>query len=412
MTRTQTALAALAVALAAGAAGWGLHGAREPVTREGAGSPADADRDADGGGDAEAAHERAMRAVAAKRVASGEIAVTPEQIRIGGIEVQPVSSEQLGGEIVASGRIVPATGSDATVTARTGGTVLRLLRGLGDPVARGTPLAVIDSREVAEARAAYARALGAEALAKTTLDREDRLFREKVTAAADYQQARAAYATARIETGVTRQAVEALGAAAGARDASRMLTVLSSASGRIIEVAAAPGQTVDAAKPLFRVADQRTVWAELNVPAREIGGVHRGALARVEPQGETHSHTGRVIAVSPSIDPASGAAKAIVSLANPSGELAAGALVTGRISTGAGGPSALVVPRDALQQVDGRTVLFVRTSTGFAIRPVTVAPGTDPRAAVLSGIRPGEAIAVANSFILKAELGKGAGEHD
>ncbi len=403
MTRTQTAFAALGVALAAGTAGWGLRGgappkpASEEAHRSAEAKPGGTDPSREGG-----EHPGGP----------GEIAVTAEQIRIGGIEVQPVTSEQVGGEIVASGRIVPAIGSDATVTARTGGTVLRLLRGLGDPVGRGTPLAVIDSREVAEARGAYARALGAEALAKTTLDREDRLFREKVTAAADYQQARAAYATSRIETGVTRQAVEALGAGARAGDASRMLTVLSPASGRIVEVAAAPGQTVDASKPLFRVADQHTVWAELNVPAREIGDVHRGALARVEAQGETHSHAGRVIAVSPSIDPTSGAAKAIVALANPSGELASGKLVTGRILTGAGGPSALVVPRDALQDVGGQTVLFVRTPTGFAVRPVTVAPGTEPRAAVLSGLRAGEQIAVANSFILKAELGKGTADHD
>lgn len=71
-----------------------------------------------------------------------------------------------------------------------------------------------------------------------------------------------------------------------------------------------------------------------------------------------------------------------------------------------------MVPRDALQEVEGRTVAFVKVPRGFEARPVTVRPGTADRAAVLAGLKAGEAIAVVNSFILKAELMKGEAEHE
>ena len=72
--------------------------------------------------------------------------------------------------------------------------------------------------------------------------------------------------------------------------------------------------------------------------------------------------------------------------------------------------STIVVPDEAVQSVEGRDVVFVRTTTGFQAVPVTVGQRSAGRAEIVSGLKPGQAIAARNAFLLKAELGKGEGD--
>ncbi|TRW14954.1 efflux RND transporter periplasmic adaptor subunit [Glacieibacterium frigidum] len=387
---------AAALALATGAGGYWL-GQLRPVAE-----PAQAE--------AKAASDKAEPR---HNDAPAELVLDAAQIRASGIEVEAVSDVMFAGEVTASGRIVPAANAEAQTTARVAGTVVRLVAKLGDRVRVGTPLAVIDSREVAEARAAHARAARSETLADATFAREATLYRKRVTAQAEYQQAAAARDAARVDTRLAAENLRALGVSAGS-SGSRTFTLTAPIAGAVVAVDTRAGETVDAAKALFRIADQRIVWAELLVPARELGRVAVGGRATLEAQGEGHSHTGRIKSLSPTIDPATGAATAIVEIGNTNGELAVGKLVTARIASRSGSATrgALSVPRDAVQEVDGKSLVFVRTQRGFTPREVTRGPGTGARTAVLSGLKPGERIAVANAFILRAELGKGEAEHD
>src|SRR3546814_11734489 len=75
--------------------------------------------------------------------------------------------------------------------------VAEVAKNLGDPVARGDVLAVLESRELAEAKADYLSALRQESLASTTLRREKDLWIKQVSAEQEYLDARTAAATAR-----------------------------------------------------------------------------------------------------------------------------------------------------------------------------------------------------------------------
>jgi cobalt-zinc-cadmium efflux system membrane fusion protein len=71
------------------------------------------------------------------------------------------------------------------------------------------------------------------------------------------------------------------------------------------------------------------------------------------------------------------------------------------------------VPRAALQTIAGEHVVFVRTPNGFQKRVVTIGRSDEQAVEITSGLSAGEQIAVKNTFLLKAELGKGeAGEGD
>jgi membrane fusion protein, heavy metal efflux system len=59
----------------------------------------------------------------------------------------------------------------------------------------------------------------------------------------------------------------------------------------------------------------------------------------------------------------------------------------------------------------GEKVAFVRNADGFERRDVKTGKSDDESVEVVSGLEPGEEIAVKNTFLLKAELGKGEAEH-
>ena len=69
------------------------------------------------------------------------------------------------------------------------------------------------------------------------------------------------------------------------------------------------------------------------------------------------------------------------------------------------------MPEDAIQVVEGRDVVFVRTKTGFQAREVEVGTRSAGVVTILSGLQEGWRIAVTNAFLLKAELGKEGAEH-
>lgn len=398
--RTMTLLAGAAViALAGGGAGYLLRG---DTAQTGHATHAE---EAESGGNAD-------EATVSAGASEGTIAVSDAQIRAAGIAVAAVQEGLAGGEVTAAGVLVPPTQSVGHVTARTSGVVVRILRQLGDRVGVGDPLAVIDSREVAEAQGAAARARRAAEAARTVLVREESLFRQRVTARQDYEAARAAYDAARIEAQQADQALRALGAGSGG-GTTRLMTLRSPVAGEVTSVTVTPGEYVPPERELFQVADPRTVWAELMIPARDIQRVVIGQTITLSVQGSDHPHTGRIRFLSPAVDPATGAAKAIATIDNTDGDLRVGQNVSARVATpGVDGARVPVVPRSAIQEIEGRSVVFVRTQRGFVMRPVTIGLGSDAAVPVLSGLRVGERVATVNAFVLKAELGKAEAEHD
>jgi cobalt-zinc-cadmium efflux system membrane fusion protein len=70
----------------------------------------------------------------------------------------------------------------------------------------------------------------------------------------------------------------------------------------------------------------------------------------------------------------------------------------------------IAVPVAAIQTMDGGAVVFVRTPEGFQKRPVVLGQKNEQVVEVVSGLSLGETIAESNTFLLKAEMLKGAAE--
>lgn len=188
----------------------------------------------------------------------------------------------------------------------------------------------------------------------------------------------------------------------------RSYTVTSPLSGVVTERNANPGEQAGD-KPLFTVADLSTVWVELSLFPRDVAKVRVGQKVRVKgtdiPAGD-----GTVVYVAPLGSAANQTLSARVLLDNQERRWAPGLYVTAEVTlTEAAVP--LAIRNEALQNLEGKNVVFVLDADGFEPRPVQLGRSDDERTEVLSGLSAGERYAAANSFVLKAELGKGSAEH-
>lgn len=337
---------------------------------------------------------------------SDRVAITAQGVRDAGIQVETIRAGGLGSEIVAQAVVTASPTGEALVTARAGGAVTRIMKRLGDPVRAGETLAIVESRDAALFSAERSAASARATLAQKNLVRERYLLDQKVSARVDYERAEAEAAAANAEA---RRAQAAASAAKVTSD-GRGVVVSSPISGRITSTNVSLGSFVQPETELFRVADPRQIQIEAAIGPADAPRLAAGDRAIVElPDGRTVD--ARVRAVTPTLNGETRAATAVLDV--PGGELQPGLGVRVRLMPSRGAPTnAIVVTEESVQSVEGRDCVFVRTPQGFKARPVTLGQRSAGRVEIVAGLKAGEVIATRNAFLLKAELGKGAGEEE
>jgi len=338
--------------------------------------------------------------------APDSLAMNADAIRNAGIVVEVMRAGGLGSEIVAQAVVTPSPTGEALVTARAGGAVTRVFKRLGDPVRAGEALAVVESRDAAQIAADRTAAAARAELARKTLTRERYLYDQKVSARVDLEQAQAEAAAAAAEA---RRAQVAAGAANVTGD-GRGVVVASPISGRVTSASVSLGAFVQPEAELFRVADPSQIQVEAAISPADVTRLAPGDRAIIE-MADGRTVEGRVRAVTPTLNNETRSATAVLDV--PGGMLQPGLGVRVRLMPSRGAPTnAIVVPEDAVQSVEGRDAVFIRTPQGFRARFVTLGQRSAGRVEIVSGLRSGETIATRNAFLLKAELGKGAGEEE
>ena len=373
-----------------------------------------------GAGHAHGAHEPSEA-----EGAEGHVTMTAEQIENQDIKVAKAEGGLLSRHILVPGTITPDTDRIARVPVRVVGTVSEMRKRLGDDVRKGDVVAVLDSREVADAKSEYLTAMVQSDLQKVNFERQQRLLASAAASQAAFDNAKAVFQENQLRVDLARQKLSALGlnaaevAAAQKRDEAtpnastlRQYELRAPISGRIVErkvdVGTAVGKEGDPAD-VYTVADLSTVWIELAVPTLDLDEVREGARVTVNRGGR--SVQGKVVFVSPLLNVDTRSARVVVSLPNQDMAWRPGTYVTAEVETETDRVPVRVT-KAALQTVEGKRVVFVRTDEGFEKREVELGRADDDAYEVVSGLRAGEDIAVANTFLLKAELGKSEAGHD
>jgi cobalt-zinc-cadmium efflux system membrane fusion protein len=195
----------------------------------------------------------------------------------------------------------------------------------------------------------------------------------------------------------------------------KVYDVTSEISGTVIQKDVTLGELVKDDKTIFTIANLETVWIDLNIFRRDFGSLAVGSPVEFHTgeghvAGERHIHA-TVNYISPFGSEGSQTMLARCVVPNPEGLLRPGLYVDGEVVTGQVA-AAVTAKNGALQELDGKTVVFVAEGNAFESREVRVGARDAERSEIISGLQAGERYVADNSFVIKAEMGKSEAEHE
>jgi membrane fusion protein, heavy metal efflux system len=329
------------------------------------------------------------------------------------VKVAPAELTKLGGDIQVVGTVAFHEDHYAVVGPLVAGRISKLIAGVGDKVRRGQVIAEIESSEVGQARADYVSAKARSGAADANLSRETDLAEKKISSVREREQAHAQSVTEQAGVRAAVMRLRAIGLTPGdiveaeKHDLGGRVQIRSPISGTVIERKVTLGQAVERATDAFKIADTSHVWVSLDLYEKDLARVHVGQEVETRTDARPGElFRGRVAFIVPVIDEATRTAKVRLEFPNPNGALHAGQLVTARIiaDTKQAASEVLAVPRSAIEQVEGKTVVFVQNGDGFERRNVMLGASGGERVEVRKGLTAGEVVAVDGAFLLKSEL--------
>jgi membrane fusion protein, heavy metal efflux system len=342
-----------------------------------------------------------------------EVVITPDAAKRAGIRLVEVRRRTIGSAIAVPGTVTSNAYRETKINALLSGIAREVGVELGAEVRGGQPLAVVFSSELADAQMKY---LSLRAMIHADNQKLERTRRLTDIGAASRQELEevTALASARgTELAAARQRLQLLGLTASTvdrlTDASHIvseLSVTAPGDGVVIARAVNPGQVLQAGQELFVVADLSTVWVIADLYEKDFSAVRVGTPAAVTVAGSPRMR-GRVAYIDPRVDTATRTAKVRVEVPNASRALRLGmfAHVTFDASDAKTG---LVVPRQAVQSIGERNVVYVATDEAgrFQERTVRLGSSSDDAVEVVDGVRAGEHVVTEGSFFLRAEAGR------
>ena len=170
-----------------------------------------------------------------------------------------------------------------------------------------------------------------------------------------------------------------------------------------------PGEAAGS-ETLFEIADFSSVRAELNVFPRDRGQLKLGQTVQISAADGAAKGEGIISFVAP-VGSANQALSARVVLDNREGQWTPGQFVNAQVTVGSA-IAALVVPMTALQTFRDWDVVFVNEGEKYQALPVELGRRDGQSVEVLSGLKPGAAIVVENSYLVKADIEKSGASHD
>lgn len=188
-------------------------------------------------------------------------------------------------------------------------------------------------------------------------------------------------------------------------------SMVSQMSGTVIQKSVNPGEVVAEQDVLFTVADLSNVWIDLNVHRQDFNRLKVGQEVLVKMDKESNPVKSKISYLSPIGAENTQTMLARIVVPNPTGYWRPGLYVDGQVTLETE-EVPLAISENALQTLEGKEVVFVQEGDAFEVREVELGARDGEWAEVISGVGPGDVYCSGNSFILKAEIGKGEAKHE
>ena len=337
-----------------------------------------------------------------------------------GIDIATAGPDTLAIDISLPGELVLNPDNVAHVVPKVSGVTRSVHKRVGDSIQEGDLLAILDSRELAKAKAHFLATLSKERIARANLTREEKLWEEKISSERAFLDARQALEESQIAHTLADRDLHALGIpkdeiADLPNQPESQYThyeITSPISGTVIERHLVRGEVVreDTKEPIFVIADLTSVWLNLTVYTTHLGQVHAGQKVLVTLPNRTKPLPATIEYVSPLIDESTRTATARVVLPNPDGTILPGLFVTAMLALNTI-TAPVLVPKTAIQTIEGRPTIFIQSDNGFIPITVILGASNQTHAEIRSGLEVGDSYVAQGGFVLKSEMMKSELEH-
>ena len=344
----------------------------------------------------------------------GEIQLTSQQMVEQGLKVAVASTGLVEKLTTLPGKLVVNTDQQAHISPNFSGHVEQVNVALGQSVQKGQTLAVLILPELIDQQANLRMAQVNLDLARKDYQREQQLWSQGISAKQDYQRAENAYRQAQITVQSSQARLNALGASGN--NNGRFL-IKAPISGVISKKDIVVGENVQLADQLFVIENLKDLWLEFNLPNTSNIQLQVGQILNFKTNGSDQNYQAKVQTLNPEADLQTGRLQVRAKVTTQADVLRPNVLVNVFV-TDAQAKTALRVQKKALQQVEGKPVVFVIESEEKGLvhlkaQPIEVGVSSQDGQwlEVISGLTEGQKYIADGSFLLKSELEKDEAGH-
>lgn len=344
----------------------------------------------------------------------GEIELTAQQMVEHGLKVETVTQGEVNSFVTLPGKLVVNTDQQAHISPNFSGHVEQVNVALGQYVERGQTLAVLSVPELIDQQASLSIAQSSLRLAQQEYQREQQLWSQGISAKQDLQRAENAYRQAQI----TVQSQQARLHALGSTGQNGRFVIRAPIPGMISQKDIVVGENVQLADQLFVIENLKDLWLEFNLPNTSNIHLQAGQILNFKTNGSDQNYQAKVQTLNSQADLQTGRLQVRAKVTTQADVLRPNVLVNVFV-TDAQAKTALRVQKKALQQVEGKPVVFVIESEEKGqvhlkaqLIEVGVSSQDGQWLEVISGLTEGQKYIADGSFLLKSELEKGEAGHE
>lgn len=335
-----------------------------------------------------------------------EVDSAAEQPATAGIKVGSVHVQTTNEVLSIPGRVEADPAHLLHIYAPLSGRLLKMTLTPGQEVRKGQTVALLESGDVAQARADFEKAHIETVRADSALKRGKLLYAHEVLAQADLQDLQAADDAAHAEQERARQRVHELGFSENG--SSDVTAVTSPISGTVLEIGTSAGElqrSLETTAGIATVANLDTVWVTGDLYEQDLALVRPGQPVAVSfsayPGEVIH---GTVANIGDSLDPATHAVKVRVVLANPDHRFKPAMFA----ALGIARPSSrrILLPQTAVLHEGAVAEVYVPSGDGkYATRQVDVGATVGDKVEILRGLQEGEQVVLEGAAFLRQPVG-------
>lgn len=344
----------------------------------------------------------------------GEIELTAQQMVEHGLKVETVTQGEINSFVTLPGKLVVNTDQQAHISPNFSGHVEQVNVALGQYVERGQTLAVLSVPELIDQQASLSIAQSSLRLAQQEYEREQQLWSQGISAKQDLQRAENAYRQAQI----TVQSQQARLHALGSTGQNGRFVIRAPIPGMISQKDIVVGENVQLADQLFVIENLKDLWLEFNLPNTSNIQLQAGQILNFKTNGSDQNYQAKVQTLNSQADLQTGRLQVRAKVTTQADVLRPNVLVNVFV-TDAQAKTALRVQKKALQQVEGKPVVFVIESEEKGqvhlkaqLIEVGVSSQDGQWLEVISGLTEGQKYIADGSFLLKSELEKDEAGHE